>query len=94
MGRKIRDPGVVLQPWLARHPDQHLGEAMGEAHAPRAFQVVARDDIERLIGIVAVEQLLDRLGGVRAECCRGTAAGERENGEQRYCQRPPQGTPP
>jgi len=56
---------------------------MGEPHAPRALHVVARDYVERLIGIVAVEQLLDRLGGVRAERRRGTDAGERETGEQK-----------
>ncbi len=67
---------------------------MGEARPPRAFQVVARDDVERLVGIAAVEQLLERLGGGRAERRRGTDAGERENGEQKYRQRPPQGTPP
>ena len=56
---------------------------MGKPHPPRAFQVVARDDVERLIGIVAVEQLLNRLGGGRAVRRCGTDAGERETGEQK-----------
>src|SRR5215469_13228905 len=66
---------------------------MGEAHSSRAFQVIARDDVERLIRIAAVEQLLDRLGGGRAERCRGIDACEHGNGEKKHRQWSPQRAP-
>jgi hypothetical protein len=64
---------------------------MAEAHQPRRFPVVTRDDVEGLIGILEVEQFLDRLGLRHNEGISGKRAGERKRGDQRSRQSGTQG---
>jgi hypothetical protein len=55
---------------------------MREARQPRALEVVARDNVEGLVGVIGIEQFLDRFRGMRAERPRGIGRRKGETSEQ------------